>query len=94
MRGIPVILAALAWGGAAEAGPRPVPPLAPVVVEGVGLNPVPRRPGSVPGVDIGKTLIGAEAPARVDVYALAEDGLDDVPVASIDRRVVLVPAYR
>jgi hypothetical protein len=95
MRGLPVALVALAWGtAAAEAGPRRVPDLVPVVEEGVSLSRVPRRPGSVPAVDLGKVLIGAEAPARVDVYALAEDGRDHVPVASIDRFVTYVPVLR
>ena len=95
MRGLPLALVALAWGtAAAEAGPRHVPGFAPFVVEGVTLSRVPRRPGTVPAVDVGRVLIGAEAPARVDVYALTEDGRDDIPLASFDRRIAWVPVGR
>ena len=94
MRGLPIVLVALAWGSAAEAGPRPVPDAIPVVEEGVTLSRMPRRAGSVPSVDLGKVLIGAEAPARVDVYALTEDERAEVPLASIDRRVRWLPLLR
>lgn len=89
MRPYAICLAALAWGIPAAAGARPLPYAVPVVVETRAYSALPRAVGKTPDVDVGHLLIGAEAPANVDVYALTEDETADVPVASIERRVVL-----
>ena len=94
MRPYAICLAALAWGIPAAASARPVPYAAvPVVVETQTYSYLPRALGKTPDVDVGHLLVGAEAPANVDVYALTEDEVGDIPVASIERRVVLRPLY-
>lgn len=83
---VPVLCCA---AGAAQA--RPYRALVPVVVETRTYSALPRDAAATPDVDVGETLIGSEAPATVDVYALTEDEVADIPVASIDRRIALRP---
>lgn len=61
----------------------------PVVVETRSYSRLPRPVGATPDVDVGHVLVGREAPADIDVYALTEDASATVPVVSISRRVVL-----
>ncbi len=82
---VPVICCAAA--GAAQA--RPYRALVPVVEETRTYSSLPRDAAATPDVDVGEVLIGSEVPATVDVYALTEDEVADIPVASIDRRVSL-----
>jgi len=90
------LLAPAAWCAAvtcAPAGPYGPPASVgtvvrgPLVVERRYYSPLPRDPATTQDVDIGHVLVGTEAPATVDVYALTEDPVADIPVVSIDRRV-------